>query len=117
VTSVIKRQIKLLNFEGRLLGELNKTSVDKMAVGDMKLDAIKELVQARYSDDIAIISIIKNCPMLQDLDLSGYTKITDMAIINIAEYCPMLQNLGLFNATADIAMTRIPECCPMLQTL
>lgn len=112
VTWIIKRQIKLLNFIG-LPSTFTRKSALKMATGLMKLDAIEDLTLPTY-----FIMIWNFSPMLQRLNLSDCTTITDRAIIKVAECCPLLENLWLpsDSAITDIAMVRVAECCSMLQT-
>jgi hypothetical protein len=112
VTWIIKRQIKLLNFKG-LPSTFTRKSALKMATGLMKLDVIEDLTLARY-----FIRIWNFSPMLQRLNLSDCTTITERAIINVAECCPLLENLWLpsDSTITDIAMIRVAECCSMLQT-
>jgi hypothetical protein len=90
-----------------------------MIIGKMNLDAIENLELAGYFGDVVIIKIVKVCPIVQNLNLSGCDTITDLAITKIAEWCPMLRSLWLPSSPTitDIAIIRIAECCPRLQKL
>jgi hypothetical protein len=124
VTWVIKRQIKLINLKVHS-GDFTRISADKMAAGEMKLDAIEEFQWntslrhgTLYSAITRILSkIVTYCPMIRLLDFDNFFE--NATIMRVAEYCPMLQNLKLSRCTTltDIVIMNIAECCSLLQIL
>jgi hypothetical protein len=97
VAWVIKRQIKLLNLKA-LSGDFTRISADKMAAGEMKLDAIEE-----FEWNSRLI-----CGTL-------YPPTTSAALSKIVTYCPVQRSLDLDSSFEDPA--RVAECFLMLQNL
>lgn len=67
----------------------------------------------------AVASLVRSCPRLINLNLSGSRRLSDAAVEDIAVHCQSLEHLNLTKAVSltDASLYSLARSCPKLRTL
>jgi hypothetical protein len=69
--------------------------------------------------DACVHAVADGCPLLQELDLTGWDCITDAALVAVASRCPQLERLALSRCerVTDVGVIAVTTRCQRLRTL
>jgi len=86
-----------------------------------QLTALRELVISNTKlGNKALMAVAKKCPLLQDLDVSGTSRVSDPAIKVVAQHCPQLRTLNVSNTggrVTDGSIGVVGCSCPKMAKL